>query len=166
MVYNWPSARGWVGRGSSETQEVVRETQLYSFPSLANIHRLFYSSRKPCQRVSAQALFPTANPVGLPSKKAQNLSISHPLQAPFWLRPPSPSTWLTWIKAPAFSQLPLSPVCTPHRSALGSHHSPPQPELQPTGLLMVPQTYQALPASGPLHLLCSLPRILSHQIST
>lgn len=70
MVYNWPSARGWVGRGSSETQEVARETQLYSFPSLANIHRLFYFSRKPCQRVSAQALFPTANPVGLPSKKS------------------------------------------------------------------------------------------------
>lgn len=45
-------------------------------------------------------------------------------------------------------------------------HPVPHPGLQPTGLLAIPQTYQALPASGPLYLLCSLPRIFSHRIST
>ena len=38
MVHYWPSARGWVGWGSSETQEIERKAQLYRFLSLANVH--------------------------------------------------------------------------------------------------------------------------------
>lgn len=141
-----------------------RGTQLYSFPSLTNIHPLFHSSHKPCQKVSVPARFhqqilllflqnrPRICPLLTLSGHHSGPSC-HPLSpgssgSPHQLTPNFPP-----------------PIYAPYRPALASHHTS-QPGLQPTSLLAVPQAYQALSASGPLYSLCSWPVILSHWIST
>lgn len=129
-----------------------RETQLDSFPSLANI-TLSYSSYKPCQKVSAPALFPPVNPVAPPSTKPRicpliTLYGHHSGPGCHCLSPGSLGSWHQ--PTPSFHPSTSTQICP--------CYLPPHPGHQPTDLLAVDHTLQTLPASGSLHLLCSLCR--------
>lgn len=103
-----PQPEDVLGQAALKHRRSREKPNFAVFQRLANIHPLFRSSYKPCQKVSVPGLFLPANPVAPPLKQAQNLLTSHPSWAPFWPMPPSPFTWLIWIMAPVYSQLPSS----------------------------------------------------------
>lgn len=164
VVYYWPSARGWVRQDSSETQKTEKPT-FTVFQALLT---------------SITASFPHASPVGGLQHKLclhqqilwvllQKRARIHPLltlrryhcgsgQEP--LPPGCPGSWhqpspsFHSLQSVLHTGLPFLPPVT--STAWAPARWPPHGS----------SDWQALPASGPLHLLCLLPRVLSHQIST